>query len=796
MKKLLIMAAAALASAFAASAVEVHDYLDRTGWTVTTCGYNAEGPNEKMLDDDLSTYWHQQWASDGNAYHWFMLDMQSEVELNGVDYWRRQGNQNGQFYEGKFYVSDTAFPSFSDHTAANTYYDNTDNTAAGSFNWTYLSDADGVRRCEFDDTQSGRYLLCIIKNAGTAQSKIHACCAEIKPWKAKEASEYYLPAVALKERGDIVAQIVGNSKQTAWNTAAADVNEQISETQFASLKEAFKTLVNGTHLKFQSKKANTDWVSLNADGTAPYRWINGEDSRVWTLEAADDASGFRILNEYAHQYITFPSQTGQASALTSDKDAASLYIIDVWKTTDTNGTLYGVKRTASGLASDRQYWHSNQTNDLICWQADDNSSWWIEVADDGLAVTQNLKGAIAGCGTTNGRTVGTDLGQYTRTGDFSTQLAAANEKLASGTTDEKLAAATALRTAQAACTYALNMPAPGKFYRLQHTNANKWATSQSNGSGRINMVQNGKNNPNAIWYLTDDNKLVSLANGLVLGKFAKDDNGEEGSWQCVLSTDEKAATVSFSAGQTIGQYVISPSSGRNIFNGNATVDCGDATDGNYCWRITEATWIPVALPADVETGHYVPFYSPVPLYKTSANNGTGTQRVKAHIGSISDSYVVKSELSEDIIPANTPVMIEYITDIESGSVFLQVAPQPEAGIITLADDDNTSSLSGSIYATAKADTHSYFTVANGDTPKFAAHSEDETYIPGFTAHIAVETANAPANGYTIVSEVPTAIETVDAPAKGNDTWYDLQGRRVARPAHGIFINAQGKKISL
>lgn len=793
MKKLLIMAAAALASAFAASAVVVPDYLDRTGWTVEMCSNHPLGTDAggaaAIIDDDVNTYWHTQWSSPAHGHagvHFLKFDMSSEQTVDGVSYWRRQGNGNGNWKKFKVYVNNDGFSSITDDDVALAYYNNAANTPAGAVT-ADITKNDNEVRCQFDAAATGRYMLVIIESYDN-----NATCGAFWPWKAMEASENYLPAVALKERGDVVAQIVAGDKQTAWNAVAADeVSTQITEQQYNDMKDAFKALVNGTHLKFQSKKANVDWVSLDAAGTAPRRWSGGEDSRVWTLEAADDASGFRILNEYAQQYITFPSQTDQASALTSDKATASLYIIDVWKTTDAAGILYGVKRTASGLASDRQYWHSNQTNALICWQADDNSSWWIEVADDDLAVTQNLKGAIAGCGTSNGRTVGTGLGQYTRTGDFSGELAAANEKLASGTTDEKLAAATALRTAQAACTYALNMPVPG-FYRIKSTANSKYISSntvQGSFSGVatpiLAMATGNNNDVKQIWYY-DGETLVNWADGRVIGKY---ESNSGATWNVFVKGDDKAAaTITFGENATIGSYTLTaPGNILCADANNLSVPGGSRSDA---WTLEAVTWLPVPVDAAIEAGHYIPLCSPMPLYKTAGNYGAGTQRVKAYIGAISDAYVVKSEVEGNQIPANTPVMLEYITGIENGNVFLQVGQvQPQA------QAETTNHLSGSVYATEKADTHKYFTVSNSATPQFVAHSDDESVIPGFTAHLAVPTADAQ-TAYTLVDEVPTAIEAVDAPQVAGAAWYDLQGRRVTRPAHGIFINAQGKKISL
>ncbi|MDE7389126.1 MAG: hypothetical protein K2M97_07755, partial [Muribaculaceae bacterium] len=42
--------------------------------------------------------------------------------------------------------------------------------------------------------------------------------------------------------------------------------------------------------------------------------------------------------------------------------------------------------------------------------------------------------------------------------------------------------------------------------------------------------------------------------------------------------------------------------------------------------------------------------------------------------------------------------------------------------------------------------------------------------------------------------VTTGISEITVDGDASDVWFDLQGRRVVNPTHGLFINAKGKKV--
>lgn len=197
MKTLLLTACLAVA---AVSGAQAETRIDRSGWTVTGCSHAY--PNEgstgllaDMFDDNIDTYWHQNWAAanetQNEPYHWFMIDMGRTQTVSGFDYWRRKNSTNGQFISGKVYVSDTPFAAFESHAAENdpakAFADNPDNVPAGTFNFTYTDYPNLKRSARFDAAVEGRYVLVVLTDAGADGAGRHACCSEFQLVTPKES---------------------------------------------------------------------------------------------------------------------------------------------------------------------------------------------------------------------------------------------------------------------------------------------------------------------------------------------------------------------------------------------------------------------------------------------------------------------------------------------------------------------------------------------------------------------------------------------------------------------------------
>ena len=192
------------------------------------------------------------------------------------------------------------------------------------------------------------------------------------------------------------------------------------------------------------------------------------------------------------------------------------------------------------------------------------------------------------------------------------------------------------------------------------------------------------------------------------------------------------------------------------------------------WYLRPATSVSVTVPAGSQYATMnLPFAVELP------------DDVTAYVGgSVSDSEITLSPLDGTVVPAGCPVILTA----EEGSYDL-----------TIAYDNETSapanSLSGTLVPqTVDADATAYI-VANGSAGVGfykITDSEDRT-IP---ANKAYYTTNAEtADAVLAFSFGPAVgIDGVTTADKGTDTYYDLQGRRVLYPAHGVYVKGNGEKV--
>ena len=192
------------------------------------------------------------------------------------------------------------------------------------------------------------------------------------------------------------------------------------------------------------------------------------------------------------------------------------------------------------------------------------------------------------------------------------------------------------------------------------------------------------------------------------------------------------------------------------------------------WYLRPATSVSVTVPAGSQYATMnLPFAVELP------------DDVTAYVGgSVNDSEITLSPLDGTVVPAGCPVILTA----EEGSYDL-----------TIAYDNETSapanSLSGTLVPqTVDADATAYI-VANGSAGVGfykITDSEDRT-IP---ANKAYYTTNAEtADAVLAFSFGPAVgIDGVTTADKGTDTYYDLQGRRVLYPAHGVYVKGNGEKV--
>lgn len=215
--------------------------------------------------------------------------------------------------------------------------------------------------------------------------------------------------------------------------------------------------------------------------------------------------------------------------------------------------------------------------------------------------------------------------------------------------------------------------------------------------------------------------------------------------------------------------------GIGDWNGNNAND-----QGNH-WYIERVTEIPLAITAAKWASATYPFGVQLP------------EALTAYVATIVDgakSSVTLTAIGQ-AIPANTPVFIT-LTD-ENGT----------AGNYTATIDNSISAINGQT------------NLLSGSTARRSGFEESTIYglaagTDGATLKLNAEAA-VPANkAYLQASEVNGSnvqtlhfsfgdvtgiggITTGDS-QQADDTYYDLSGRRVLYPAHGVFVKANGQKV--
>lgn len=328
----------------------------------------------------------------------------------------------------------------------------------------------------------------------------------------------------------------------------------------------------------------------------------------------------------------------------------------------------------------------------------------------------------------------------------------------------------------------INKPVTGKFYRFKDNKTGSRRMTSTSDGNKLKMEKTGKNTTPTVFYV-DGSHLVAFSNGLYMGNFNKND--QNGAWKCLLPTAEKVGTVEFKESATPGKLnVVMKGSGedRYLFNQHDQVNCGSSDGGEgYRWYAEEVDWLPVPFSADVD---YATLISPVTLSRFAADGKT--ERVKAYTGKIEGNYVVLTEISGKFIPANVPVILEKKKGFEDNSIYLKV-------VSDAASSDAEQSLTGNFFAqsSTEADGHCTLQVVEGTTG-FYTYTGDVLY--GFKAYIDGPAAQG-VRGFAFQTPGDaTGISGVTTGTKGEEIFYDLNGRRVLYPANGIYVTASGKKV--
>lgn len=300
-------------------------------------------------------------------------------------------------------------------------------------------------------------------------------------------------------------------------------------------------------------------------------------------------------------------------------------------------------------------------------------------------------------------------------------------------------------------------------------------------------IQSNKCNATTLWkFVPNDDKsayyLLNVNLNAYLGKITVNDQAS------IAMVKDKAATVAYTLNHrsgtkfalVLGDYCINAYKGGNYENIGRYDNDGDGkdSDGNtwYLEKVTPSVSVPVS------DAKYASVAFP---YATKV-----TGDVKAYYASEinTDGVITLSEYADGVIPANqgailyndggaTTAVLNILTSSTTAAPtknYLNAAVTKLAGF----EADNT-------YALGKKENGEVAFMLNGLTVITA----NKAYINKSDL-----TSGGIASNVLNFGQVATGVNTVVAGANDGVQYFDLQGRRVLYPAHGIFVTNTGKKV--
>ncbi len=301
---------------------------------------------------------------------------------------------------------------------------------------------------------------------------------------------------------------------------------------------------------------------------------------------------------------------------------------------------------------------------------------------------------------------------------------------------------------------------------------------------------------------SSDNKLYAVFNSEYAGHYTIE-NSINGTLTCVALKENKATDItrqylwccgdyeSWALGQYNYFYFHSP------YKGNATTGDVSNIEPGCVYRVQAVSTYPITFKAEYSTLN-LPFDVTLP------------ENVEAYVvSSVSENTVGEHrELVlnkvEGTVHANTPVILRCTnstkpTSEESVSVNLGVT-----GATTQAEGVNNI-LSGSTVKRTEFGEVSYYALANkalteGGEKQIGFFRVATQTMPANKAYllrssIPASAGNAMALLFNFDGDTITGIgNAVQTKTQGNEVYYDLNGRRILYPTHGIYVKGNGQKV--
>ena len=600
--------------------------------------------------------------------------------------------------------------------------------------------------------------------------------------------------------GDEVAQTISMnpSKASAWYTLECQATNKVVAADNAAF--VYK-LTEGTAPFAYSTSTDRKWYLMRFWGrdnnfasylnatdaninveTAVKSFANllaNEDKAFWSFEKS--GYGVKVYNKSANKYLYIP--TGNNQELLQLNDEGTELIVR-----PNNNGGFSLQKSDNPSAC---FGHHNGAN-LAVW----NNGGSYNAAQSKVEFYPVLDKAKTFL-TSDVENVNTNvnlLGVYMSDADK-----AALKKNLQNATDFA-----ALKTANDKLVAAVNTtPDENAYYQIKSVagvNANKYiymstinaqVNNTSNelveNNANATRIQSDKCNATTLWKFVpnDDKSAYYLLNVNLNAYLGKITNNNQTS---IAMVKDKAATVAYTLNHrsgtkfalVLGDYCINAYYGGNYENIGRYDDDGDGkdSDGNtwYLEKVTPSVSVPVS------DAKYASVAFP---YDTQV-----TGDVKAYYASDIDvdGVITLSEYANGVIPANQGAIL--YNDGGATTAVLNILTSSTAAAPT------KNYLNAAVTKLAGFDADATYALGKKENGEVAFMLNGLTVITANKAYINKSdlTSGGIASNVLNFGQVATGVNTVVAGANDGVQYFDLQGRRVLYPAHGIFVTNTGKKV--
>lgn len=317
----------------------------------------------------------------------------------------------------------------------------------------------------------------------------------------------------------------------------------------------------------------------------------------------------------------------------------------------------------------------------------------------------------------------------------------------------------------------IEVPENARFYRLKGHSSGNYMDASGDGDSQMSMKSAAEcSATGSVFYLTADNKLLSLHNGLYLtDTYSQTAQG---------AAAGNILTIFPSQGDVEGKYTLYTNfSGDEKYVSDNTDKVGrkNAYAAECNWTLERVT----SLPVNISSVGWATFYAPVPIHIPAEGDlAAYTVAINETAGTCTLTQVTGD------IPANTGLVLRKH---HGGLVYIDIA---QSG----TTDVSTNNLTGTIETISHPGNYTYALQRSVDQQYVGLFLYNSGNIPGFRSYYHSANSHAMRNGFAFNTDDPsTAItEVPDAMPQVQQGIYDLSGRRVSQPTRGIYI-VGGKK---